>query len=71
MKNYPKFRIKKYPKGYAVEVELIKRYIFWTTKKWIPFIKSAGLETAWHHSTYDFALMNLLDEIKKQVIVIE
>jgi len=58
-----KFRILKKPRGYIVEVE---KSMF-SFKYWEPLIKSAGLDCAWHHSTYEYALMNLFDEIKKQL----
>jgi len=61
------FRIVKKEKGYIVEVQQIKWSLFGLRKKWVPFVKSFGLDCAWHHSTYDYALMNLLDEIKKNL----
>lgn len=60
----PKFRITKKPKGYIVEVLDVKWSLFGLRKKWVPFVKSAGLDQCWHHSTYEFAMMNLLKEIK-------
>ena len=62
-----KFRILKKPKGYIVEVEETKWTIFGLKNQWVPFVKSAGLDCAWNHSTYEFSLMNLFDEIKKQL----
>ena len=60
------FRIKKKPKGFIVEKEIAIWSLFGLKYKWIPYIKSSGLDCAWHHSTYDFAMINLLDEIKKE-----
>jgi len=62
------FRILKKPKGFIVEVEVIKWTLFGLKKEWKPFVKSAGLDCAWHHKTYDFAMMNLLYEVKIQTI---
>jgi hypothetical protein len=59
-------RIRKQARGYVVEYLDIKWSLFGLKKKWKPFVKSAGLDCAWHHSTYDFAMMNLLNEVKKQ-----
>jgi hypothetical protein len=61
------FRIVKKEKGYIVEVQQIKWSLFGLRKKWVPFVKSAGLDWEWHHSTYDYALMNLFSEIKKNL----
>ncbi len=63
-----KFRILKKPNGFIVEVEVIKWSLFGLKKEWKPFIKSAGLNCAWHHSTYEYAQMNLLKEIKWNTI---
>lgn len=62
----PKFRILKKPRGYIVEVQTSK----WLglKRKWVPFVKSAGLECAWHHKTYDYAMKNLLFEVETQTI---
>ena len=60
------FRILKKPKGFIVEVEVVIWTLFGLKKRWKPFVKSAGLDCAWHHKTYEFAMMNLLDEVKKQ-----
>jgi hypothetical protein len=62
-----KFRILKKTRGYIVEVEETKWSIYGLKKQWKPFVKSTGLDCAWHHSTYEYALMNLFDEIKKQL----
>jgi hypothetical protein len=62
------FRILKKAKGYIVEIEIVKWSLFGLKKEWKPFIKSAGLDCTWHHSTYDFAMMNLLDKVKNQTI---
>ncbi len=60
------FRIVKKPKGFVVEKKIAIWTLFGLKYKWIAYIKSAGLDCAWHHSTYEFAMMSLLDEIKKE-----
>jgi hypothetical protein len=62
------FRILKKPKGYIVEVEVVKWSLFGLKKQWQPFIKTSGSGFVWYHKTYDYAMMNLLDEIKWQTI---
>lgn len=58
------FRIIEKPRGFIVEYLDVKWTLFGLKKRWKPFIKSAGLDCAWHHSSYDFAVMNLVDKIK-------
>ena len=63
------FRIKKYPKGFVVEVEKTRWTIFGNKKYWTHFISVSGISSlAWHHSTYEMAQMNLLNEIKWSTI---
>jgi len=62
------FRILKKPKGFIVQVEVVKWTLFGLKKEWKIFVKSAGLNCAYHHKTYDLAMMNLLDEVKMQTI---
>lgn len=62
----PNFRILKKPRGYIVEVEEL--YFMRLKRRWVPFVKSAGLECAWHHKTYDYAMSNLLFEVETQTI---
>jgi len=62
------FRIIKKPRGYIVEVETVKWSLFGLKKEWKPFIKSSGMDCAWHHKTYEFAMMNLLDEVRYKTI---
>ena len=61
-----KFRILKKPRGYIVEVEEL--YFMGLKRRWVPFVKSAGLECAWHHKTYNYAMNNLLFEVETQTI---
>jgi len=64
-------RIRKVTGGkFVVEVLVSRWSLFGLRKKWIPYVKSAGLDCAWKHSSYDMALMNykkeMLDEIYEQ-----
>jgi hypothetical protein len=60
------FRIKKYDKGFVVE---IRKQKWWGKKYWTHFISVSGIESMpWFHSTFDFAMTNLLDEIKYRTI---
>lgn len=51
--NFPKTRIKKYPKGYVVEVQQTN----WLgRKKWVHIISVSGIDRLpWYFSTYEFA----------------
>lgn len=64
----PKYRILKKERGYIVEVEDARWSLFGLRKKWKPFILSAGLECAWHHKTYNFAMASLLDKIEIETL---
>lgn len=66
----PKFRIVKKYKGYIVEVQEVKWSLFGLKTKWIPFIKTSGLDECWHHSNKENALLNLLNKIKNEIICI-
>ena len=65
------FRITETSKGFIVEKKTFKWSLFGLKTKWIPFVKSAGLQCAWHHKTYDYAMMNLIEKIKKNMDLIE
>lgn len=61
-----KYRIKKYEKGYVAEVQKTN----WCGRRyWTHFISVAGVNSEpWFHSSYQYAEMNLLNEIKWQTI---
>ena len=61
------FRIAKKPKGYIVEVLVYKWTLFGLKKTWKPYVKSSGLDCAWHHKTYELAVMNFRLEIIKDL----
>ena len=60
------FRIVKKPRGYIVEKQISYWSLFGLRRKWITYIKSAGLDCAWHHSTYEFAMKSLLMEVEME-----
>ncbi len=62
-----KFRIVKKPKGYIVEVQDFKWSLFGIKSKWIPYVKTSGIDECWHHSNQLHALKNLLDQIKNEL----
>jgi hypothetical protein len=62
------FRILKKPRGYIVEKEISYWTLFGLKYKWVTYIKSSGLDCPWHHSTYEFAMKSLLEEVKIQTI---
>jgi hypothetical protein len=58
------FRIKKYSKGWVVEIQKRKWY---GKRYWTHFVSVAGIESKpWHYSTFDYAVMGLQDEVKFQ-----
>lgn len=51
--NFPKLRIKKYPRGYVVE---IKKKKWWGKEYWVHIISVAGMEdTPWVFPNYEIA----------------
>jgi len=59
------FRIKKYPKGWVVEIQKRKWY---GKKYWTHFVNVSGIESQpWYFKTFDYAMMGLVDEVKYQV----
>lgn len=64
------FRIKKYDKGYVVEVKKYSCFLFYKKVYWTHFISVAGIESLpWYHSEYKYAEMNLLSKIKTTTII--
>lgn len=70
---YKNFRIREtaYLNGrktaYIIEVQEVKWSLFGLKTKWVTYIK-AGVEGAWLFSTYDFALNELILQIRRDVI---
>ncbi|GAB2539913.1 hypothetical protein [Rufibacter soli] len=64
----PQFRIKKYPKGYVVEVER-ERGRFFKKKYWEHYIAVSGIDALpWYHSSFEAAMSNLLFEVKRHTL---
>ena len=60
------YRIKRYKKGFVVEVQKKRWY---GKKYWTHFISVSGISSEpWFHSSYEYAEKNLLNEIKWQTI---
>lgn len=64
------FRIVKRPRGYVVEVKRQRRkWLFFTEEYWEVYVHAAGLsDVPWHHSTYEYAMMNLQNKVKWDTI---
>jgi len=64
------YRIKEYPRGFVSEVEVEERvWLFFKKKYWTHFISVAGIESEpWYHRTFDYAMMNTLKKIERQII---
>jgi len=59
------FRIKTTLNGkYIVEVKY--KYFFGLFTKWKPYVTASGLDQAWEHETYQYAMMNLLDQVEEE-----
>jgi hypothetical protein len=61
------FRITKVDIGWIVE-RLEFKYNFLGLhfcQVWKPYVKTSGMDECWGHSTKDFAIMNLIDQVKK------
>ena len=60
------YRISKVDKGWIVE-KLVFKYNFLGLHFWMvwrPYVKTSGMDCFWHHETKDFAIMNLIDQVK-------
>ena len=61
------FRIKEYNSGFVVEIQ---KRTWYGRKYWTHYISVRGINSMpWHHSTYDFAMDNLLSEIRTQTVL--
>jgi hypothetical protein len=61
------FRIRKKPQGYIVEELDIRWSIFGFIKIWKPYVKSAGLDCTWHHSSYEHTENNLIKQLQEEL----
>jgi len=52
-----KVRVKKYPRGWVVEIEMTKKTFFGTKKYWTHLISTSGMsDTPWHYSSKELAI---------------
>ncbi len=59
------YRIKKYKRGYVVEIQKSKNYFFFKKQYWTHYISVAGIEEMpWYHISKEHAMSSLLDKIK-------
>ena len=62
------FRITKTENNsYIVEVQVAIWTLFGIKKVWKPYVKASGLDCAWHHSKYEYAVMNFKSEVLKDL----
>lgn len=60
------FRIKKYPRGYVVEIQ---KTTWYGKKYWTHYISVSGIDSEpWYHSEYKYAEMNLINKIKTEIL---
>lgn len=62
------FRIRETNGKYYVEILFFKWTLFGIKKKWVPFVTYAGLDDIYPHSSYHFALDNMITEIRRKLI---
>lgn len=63
-----KLRIQKYKRGWIVEVQKEKGFLF-KTKYWTHFISVAGIDSMpWYFKTREYAEMEMLNKIKWDTI---
>ena len=60
----PQIRIIKSDSKYFVEY-LAKRSTFFSKAVWKPYVTWSGLKEAYPHKTYDSAMDNLIQEVKR------
>lgn len=60
------YKVSKTDKGWIVEKLTFKYNFlgihFWEV--WRPYVKTSGIDEVWYHATKDFAIMNLISEVK-------
>jgi len=62
-----KFRIRKYPKGWIVEVQKTKWY---GKKYWTHWISVAGIvDEPWYHGSFNLALDSFIFKMQREIII--
>jgi hypothetical protein len=63
-------RITKLPNDtFIVEEQISKWTVFGIKYKWIPLVKTAGLDECWQHSDIKYAMQNAIDQIKLRIFL--
>lgn len=62
-----KFRIIRGKKGIIVEVQSFYWTLFGIKFKWVPYVKTSGLDECWNHSNEYQALESLLNQVKNEL----
>lgn len=58
-------RVKKYPKGYAIEVEKEYKSFFRTKKYWVHIISASGMrDVPWYYKSKEIAIEETLKYVK-------
>ena len=66
--NIPKFRCRKYPKGWLVEIQITSKRFFLKNKKWVHAISYSGLpDKPYFFKTKEMAIEDFLDMIKRDL----
>jgi hypothetical protein len=61
-------RITKLPNDtFIVEEQISKWTIFGIKNKWVPLVKTTGLDECWQHGNIEFAVRNAVAEIKSRI----
>ena len=67
--EYSNFRIVKTKKGYRVDIQKSKWWLFGLKKNWTHFISYSGLaDQPFYYSTFEMAMSEMLKEIRWEVL---
>ena len=60
-------RIRETTTGFVVEEKVTRWTLFGLRYKWIPYVKTTGMEIAWTHKNYFNAINNAVDKVIKEL----
>jgi hypothetical protein len=64
--NFPKVKVKKYPQGYAVEIQLKK---WWGKKYWRHIVSVSGMsDVPWYYQNEDVAVEEVSKHFKWDIL---
>jgi len=64
------FRIKESNGTFVVQVQKQTNFLLFRRKYWTHYISVSGIDSLpWHHSTFDFAMMNLIKKVEEETII--